>query len=57
MGKEQADHSQRIFADMIANNFKYPKGFEPTKDMPNLDIFDQPADGPHIEEVGSDDLD
>lgn len=53
MGKEQLDNSQRIFADMIAANFKYPKGFEPSKEMP--DMFTD--EGPEIEEVGSDDLD
>lgn len=53
MGAKQSDNSQRIFADMIAANFKYPKGFEPSKDMP--DMFKD--EGPEIEEVGSSDLD
>lgn len=38
---------------MIANNFKYPKGFEPSDEMPGMDE----DSGPEIEDVGSSDLD
>jgi hypothetical protein len=38
---------------MIASNFKYPKGFEPSE-FPDLD---EDEDGPDIEEVSADDLD
>lgn len=53
MGAEQKHNSERIFADMIASNFKYPKGFEPSNELPNLDE----DEGPDIEEISADDLD
>lgn len=53
---EDKHYSERIFADMIANNFKYPKGFEPTSgEYPDLDEF--MGEGPDVEEVSADDLD
>ena len=55
LGEDQ-HYSERIFADMIASNFKYPKGFEPTSgEYPDLD--EMMDDGADVEEVSADDLD
>ena len=50
--RAEKNQSERVFADMIANNFKFPKGYSP-----NMDVIPDLDDGPTFEEVSDGDLD
>jgi len=51
------NQSERVFAAMIANNFKFPEGYKMADIPEDMDLNLDPHEGPTVEDVDSSDLD